>query len=68
MTFILWFNKSALSHHKHAMYEHYASDYESVGPVYLRGPLQDSHLILDNRLRRYNIYRTTIVMNHCKRQ
>ena len=33
------------------MYEHYVSDYDSVGPVYFRGPLQqDSHLIIDNRL------------------
>ena len=65
MTFISWFNKSDLSLHEHAMYEHYASDYESVGPVYFRGPLQqDSHLIIDNRLWRYNIDRTTTVMNH----
>ena len=68
MTFISWFNKSALSLHEQSMYEHYASDYESVGPLYLRGPLQDSHLILDNRLWRYNIDRTTTVMNHRKRQ
>ena len=55
---------SDLSLHEHAMYEHYASDYESVGLVYFRGPLQhDSHLIIDNRLRRYNIDRTTTVMN-----
>ena len=55
MTFISWFNKSYLSLHEHAMYEHYASDYESVGPVYFRGPLQqDSHLIIDNRLWRYH--------------
>ena len=68
MTFISLFNKSVLSLHEHAMYEHYASDYESVGPVYLREPLQDSRLILDNRLWRYNIDRTTCVMNHRKRQ
>ena len=68
MTFISWFNKSALSLHEHAVYKHYASDYESVGPVYLRGLLQDSHIILDNRLIRYNIDRTTTVMNHRKRQ
>ena len=62
MTFILWLNKSALSLHEHAMYmyEQYASDYESVGHVYLRGPLQD----IDNCLWRYNIDRTTTVMNH----
>ena len=66
MSFILWFSKSALSLHEHVMYmyEQYASDYESVGPVYIRGPLQDSHLIIDNRLWRYNIDRTTTVMNH----
>ena len=65
MTFISWFNKSDLSVHEHAMYEHYASDYESVGLVYFRRPLQqDSHLIIDNRLWRYNIDRTTTVMNH----
>ena len=65
MTFISCFNMSDLSLHEHAMYEHYASDYESVGPVYFRGPLQqDSHLIIDNRLWRYNIDRTTTVMNH----
>ena len=63
-TFISWFNKSDFSLHAHAMYEHNASDYESVGPVYLRGPLQDSHLIIDNRLWRYNSDRTTTVMNH----
>ena len=50
MTFISWFNKFAFSLHAHAMYEHTTSDYESVGPVYLRGPLKDSHLIIDNRL------------------
>ena len=50
MTLISRFNKSAYSIHAHAMYEHTASDYESVGPVYLRGPLQDSHIIIDNRL------------------
>ena len=50
MTFISWFNKFAFSLHVHAMYKHNASDYEFVGPVYLRGPLQDSHLIIDNRL------------------
>ena len=64
MTFISWFNKSAFSHYAHAMYEHTASDYESVGPVYFRGPLQDSHLIIDNRLWRYNIDLTATVMNH----
>ena len=48
MTFISWFNKSAFSLQVHAMYEHNASDYEFVGPVYLRGPLQDSHLIIDH--------------------
>ena len=63
MTFISWFNKSVFSLHAHAMYEHNASDYEFVGPVYLRGPLQDSHLIIDNRLWRYKIDRTTTVMN-----
>ena len=47
MTFISWFNKSAFSLHAHAMYEHNASDDMFVGPVYLRGPLQDSHLIID---------------------
>ena len=57
---ISWFNMSAFSLHAHAMYEHNASDYEFVGP---RGPLQDSHLIIDNRLWRYNIDRTTTVMN-----
>ena len=51
MTFISWFNKSDLSLHEHAMYENYVSDYDSVGPVYFRGPLQqDSYLIIDNRL------------------
>ena len=50
MTLIARFNKSAYFIHAHAMYEHTASDYESVGPVYLRGPLQDSHIIIDNRL------------------
>ena len=40
MTFISWFNKSDLFLYKHAMYEFYASYYESVGPVYLSGPLQ----------------------------
>ena len=51
MTFISWSNKSDLSLYEHAMYEHYVSDYDSVGPVYFRGPLQqDSHLIIDNRL------------------
>ena len=64
MTFISWFNKSAFSLHAHAMYEHNASDYEFFGPVYLRGPFQDNHLIIDNRLLRYNIDRTTTVMNH----
>ena len=64
MTFISWFNKSAFSLHAHAMYEHNASDYEFVGPVYLRGPLQDSHLIIDDRLWRYNIDHTTTVMSH----
>ena len=65
MTFISWFNKSDLSLYELAMYEHYASDYESVGPVNFRRPLQqDSHLIIDNRLWRYNIDRTTTVMNH----
>ena len=64
MTIISWFNKSAFSLHAHAMYEHTASDYESVGPVYLRGPLQDTHLTIDNRLWRYNIDRTTTVMNN----
>ena len=64
MTFISWFNKSAFSLHVHAMYEHNAADYESVGPIYLRGPLQDIHLIIENRLWRYNIDRTTTVMNH----
>ena len=68
MTFISWFNKSALPLYEHAMYEHYASDYESFGPVYHRGPLQDSHLILDNRLWRYKIDRTTTIMNHRKRE
>ena len=52
MTFISWFNKSAFS------------DYESVGPEYLRGPLQDSHLIRDSRLWRYHIDRTKTGMNH----
>ena len=38
------------------MYEHYVSDYDSVGPVYFRGPLQqDNHLIIDNRLLWYNM-------------
>ena len=65
MTIISLFNKSDLSLHEHAMYEYYASNYESVGPVYFRGPLQqDSHLIIDNRLWRYNIDRTTTVKNH----
>ena len=64
MTIISLFNKSDLSLHKHAMYEHYASDYESTGPVYFRGPLQDSHLIIDNRLWRYNVDHTTTVMNY----
>ena len=32
MTFISWFNMSDLSLHEHAMYEHYVSDYDSVGP------------------------------------
>ena len=65
MTFISWFNHSDLSLHEHAMYGHYASDYESVGLVYFRGPLQqDSHLIIDNRLWRYNSDRTTTVMDH----
>ena len=64
MTFISWFNKSAISLHAHAMYEHNASDYEFVGPVYLRGPLQDRHLIIVNRLWGYNIDLTTTVMNH----
>ena len=64
MTLISWFNKSAFSFHAHAMYEHYASGYEFVGPEGLRGPLQDSHSIIDNRLWRYNIDRTTTVMNH----
>ena len=64
MTIISLFNKSDLSLHGHAMYEHYASDYESTGPVYFNGPLQDNHLIIDNRLWRYNIDRTTTVMNH----
>ena len=64
MTFISWFNKSAFSLHVHAMYGHNASDYESADHVYLRGPLQDSHLIIDNRLWRYNIDHTTTVMNH----
>ena len=65
MTFISWFNKSDLSLHEHAMREHYASDYESVGPVYFRGPLQqDSHLIIDNRLWRYNVDLTITVMNY----
>ena len=66
MTFILLFNKSALSLHEHAMYmyEQYASDHESVGHVYLRGPLQDNHLIIDDCLWRYNIDRITTVMNH----
>ena len=65
MTIISLFNQSDLSLHEHVMYQHYASDYKSVGPVYFRGPLpQDSHLILDNRLWRYNIDRTTTVMNH----
>ena len=63
MTFISWFNKSAFSLHAHAMYEH-NEFYEFVGPVYLRGPLQDSHLIIDNRLWRNNIDRTTTLMNH----
>ena len=31
MTYISWFNKSALYLQEHVMYEHYASDYESVG-------------------------------------
>ena len=47
MTFISWFNMSAFSLHARAMYEHNASDYKFVGPVHLRGPLQDSHLIID---------------------
>ena len=64
MTFISWFNKSAFSLHAHSMYDHNASDYEFVGPVYLRGPLQYSHLIIDNRLWRYNIDSTTTVINH----
>ena len=65
MTIISLFYKSDLSLHEHAMYEHNASNYESVGPVYFRGPLQqDSHLIIDNRLWRYNIGRTTTVMKH----
>ena len=50
MTFISWFNKSAFFLHALAMYEHNASDYEFVGPVYLCGPLQDSNLIIDNLL------------------
>ena len=64
MTFNSWFNKSAFSLYAHAMYEHNAPDYEFDGPVYLRRPLQDSHLIIDNRLWQYNIDRTTTVMNH----
>ena len=51
MTFISWFNKSDLSLNEHAMYGHYVSDYDFVGPVYYRGPLQqDSHLIIDTCL------------------
>ena len=34
MTFISGFNKSALYLQEHVMYEHYASDYKSVGPVH----------------------------------
>ena len=50
MTFISLFNSSALYLQEHVMYEHHASDYESVGPVQHLGPLHDSHLIVDNRL------------------
>ena len=32
-TFISCFNKSAIYLQEHVMYEHYSSDYESVGPV-----------------------------------
>ena len=33
MTFISWFNKSVLYSQENVMYEHYASDYESVGAI-----------------------------------
>ena len=42
MTFISWFNKSALYLQEQVMYEHYASDYESVGPEKVCESLHDS--------------------------
>ena len=61
--FISCSNKSALYLQEHVMYGHYSSDYESVGPVKLRGPLYNSHFIVDYHLLRYHIDRNTTVMD-----
>ena len=62
MTFISWFNKFALYLQEHAMHEHYAFAYESVGHVKLVGLLNDNNLNLDNHLGRCHIDRTTTVI------
>ena len=59
-TFISCSNKSALYL---VTFELYSSDYESVGPVLPRGPLYDSHFIVDYHLLRSHIDRTTTVMD-----
>ena len=64
-TFISCSNKYVLLVYlqEHVMYEHYSSDYESVGRVYLRGSLYGSHFIVDYHLLCYHIDRTTTVMD-----
>ena len=62
-TFISCSNKSASYLQEHVMYEHYSSDYESVGPVFLCGSLYDSHFIVDYHLLCYHIDRATTVMD-----
>ena len=65
MTFITWFNKSALHVYlqEHVMFEHYASDYELVGPEKVCDSLHDSHLTIFTRIWRYHIDGTTTVKN-----
>ena len=62
-TFISCSNKSVIYLKEHVMYEYYSSEYESVGPVYLRGPIYDSHFIPDYHLLRCHIDSTTTVLD-----